>query len=518
MPSSILDKKFVTTAIIIAIVYASIVIIINRIVGKEAAGVAGVALTALATAIFKQFESLRFQSISNIAPIQNNVTTPLQFSLWKIILIAFLFSGLTRLLIDLKDGIIPLLFHPVIPYLPDSQYINGKLINHGTIWEQSTKCIAYLLCGIIATKAFKTISFRIIIVAAMIGVILDFYNETLWYVFFGPNSFDFSIVEDYKYSFLWIIFSFVGSYLTQEKDKAAQKVPFFKRNKVILITLTLSVFVLLLMWLVPLILPNSAKEKVEFSNPFMKYEFLGESQVTKKNYKEAISFLDSARKLDSSNPATYYYKGFSYYELSNYDSAIEEINKALELNYDNQKKCYNVRANSYFFSNNYEAAIKDYDTLEKLNGTTAYSYYFRGLCYRELKNYSSAISDFSKACSLDSTDPEFYYNRGLCYYFQDHYDSGVSDLNKALTLNLTDKEIYSVRGQCFYELKDYTLSIEDFNKAIEFDSTNSTAYNLRGAAKVLSNLPGYCDDFLKSSDLNNSAGKENLQKYCMEKN
>jgi hypothetical protein len=64
-PRDGLDRGFVSAAILIGIVYVIIVVLLNRFVGSSAAGVAGVALTALSTATFKQFESLRFRSVDD---------------------------------------------------------------------------------------------------------------------------------------------------------------------------------------------------------------------------------------------------------------------------------------------------------------------------------------------------------------------------------------------------------------------------------------------------------------------
>jgi hypothetical protein len=54
--AQVFDKKFVMAAALVGAVYAAVVATLGALVGKEAAGVAGVALTALATGIFKQFE------------------------------------------------------------------------------------------------------------------------------------------------------------------------------------------------------------------------------------------------------------------------------------------------------------------------------------------------------------------------------------------------------------------------------------------------------------------------------
>jgi hypothetical protein len=47
------DRKFVVAAIVIGVAYTTIVVVLGTLIGKDAAGIAGVALTALATGIFQ---------------------------------------------------------------------------------------------------------------------------------------------------------------------------------------------------------------------------------------------------------------------------------------------------------------------------------------------------------------------------------------------------------------------------------------------------------------------------------
>src|SRR5262245_42414516 len=60
---SLFDRKFVVTATIIGAAYVALVLIISKF-SREAANVASVALAALATGLFKKFESLRFQQLA----------------------------------------------------------------------------------------------------------------------------------------------------------------------------------------------------------------------------------------------------------------------------------------------------------------------------------------------------------------------------------------------------------------------------------------------------------------------
>src|SRR5262249_57597604 len=83
-----LDKKFVYAACAIGAAYALIISGLGFLLGKEAAGVAGVALTALASAIFKQFETLRFKTIAEQQ--ERTVSIPrLNFPYFLLLVFAF---------------------------------------------------------------------------------------------------------------------------------------------------------------------------------------------------------------------------------------------------------------------------------------------------------------------------------------------------------------------------------------------------------------------------------------------
>ena len=89
------DKKFVYAACAIGAAYALIITGLGFLLGKEAAGVAAVALTALATAIFKQFETLRFKTIAEHE--ERTVSIP-RLNIPYLLLLVFAFNGIQALL------------------------------------------------------------------------------------------------------------------------------------------------------------------------------------------------------------------------------------------------------------------------------------------------------------------------------------------------------------------------------------------------------------------------------------
>lgn len=61
--AQLFDRKFVFAAVAIGFSFALIVALFGALLGKEAAGVVGVALSAVATGLVRQFETLRFRQV-----------------------------------------------------------------------------------------------------------------------------------------------------------------------------------------------------------------------------------------------------------------------------------------------------------------------------------------------------------------------------------------------------------------------------------------------------------------------
>jgi hypothetical protein len=100
--TQLFDRKFVYAACAIGAAYALIIAGLGSLLGAQAAGVAGVALTALATAIFKQFETLRFKTIAEQE--ERTVSIP-RLNIPYLLLLVCAFQGI-QLFLGLLLGII----------------------------------------------------------------------------------------------------------------------------------------------------------------------------------------------------------------------------------------------------------------------------------------------------------------------------------------------------------------------------------------------------------------------------
>src|SRR5207247_8624726 len=93
---------FLSAACEIGAAYSLIITGLSFLLGKEAAGVAAVALTALATAIFKQFETLRFKTIAEHE--ERTVSIP-RLNIPYLLLLVFAFNGI-QVLVGMLSGVI----------------------------------------------------------------------------------------------------------------------------------------------------------------------------------------------------------------------------------------------------------------------------------------------------------------------------------------------------------------------------------------------------------------------------
>lgn len=167
--SQILDQKFIVAAAAIGTVYAAVVATLGAMVGKEAAGVAGVALTALATAIFKQFETLRFRQISEEDRVEVQVP---KLSWWRLIAFASCFMGL-KVFFGMIAGVL-LASTNLMPKMTGMESFVELLSDWRVLVAViGINVIVYILGGFVIAKAFRIQTYSTLLIAAFISCVLE---------------------------------------------------------------------------------------------------------------------------------------------------------------------------------------------------------------------------------------------------------------------------------------------------------------------------------------------------------
>jgi hypothetical protein len=168
------DRKFVIAAIILGIGYALTIVLIGKTFGKDSAGVAGVALTALATGLFSKFETLQFRKVSHDESIQ--ISLP-PFNAWRLITIILAFFGG-----DLwVGGFTAVALHFAFPKRlidPDDGRIVALMVALGIV--------GYFAVSFLVAKAFVRLRYSTILFAVLLAQILDTTAKVFFVVMTAP--------------------------------------------------------------------------------------------------------------------------------------------------------------------------------------------------------------------------------------------------------------------------------------------------------------------------------------------
>jgi hypothetical protein len=164
------DKKFVFAAVVIGFTYALAIVLIGNLVGKEAAGVAGVSLTALAVGIFQRFETLRFKTVAT-RELQLDVSA---FSKWGVLLLFFCFFG-TQFIFGLIIGLLlaPLELIPTISKESGADIFDFMTDSRVLIYVYIVTGLAYFFTAFVSAKAIIHMTYGHALIAALVTLIFS---------------------------------------------------------------------------------------------------------------------------------------------------------------------------------------------------------------------------------------------------------------------------------------------------------------------------------------------------------
>lgn len=171
----------------------------------------------------------------------------------------------------------------------------------------------------------------------------------------------------------------------------------------------------------------SSLETIQAQNS---YVMLGQKALVNGDYKYAVSILEKACIIDSTNANALFMLGYSYYHCDSYKKSIVAYNKLIGYKpADDNAYYYRARAKSRLANDN-------------SSNTADKEKYFLG-----------TILDFTKAVSLNPTAVRYYQNRGIAYKeygtFKLAKNSGSYDKKRAI--------------------EAFKASIADFQKVLDSD-------------------------------------------------
>lgn len=177
-------------------------------------------------------------------------------------------------------------------------------------------------------------------------------------------------------------------------------------------------------------------EKILSRNPnhFDANHLMGAALYEKKEFHNALLFVNKAIEVDPQVPYTYNTLALIVSNLGDKKSAIESYKIAIKLKPDYFEALFNL-GNLLNDSHEYALAIKSYDQCLKISPNYIHAYLNRGNAYKELKLYDDSLKSYDFAIKIDQNFIDAIYNKGLVLQHIGEHHQALQCYLKILSLN-----------------------------------------------------------------------------------
>ncbi|MEK6783117.1 MAG: tetratricopeptide repeat protein [Bacteroidota bacterium] len=242
--------------------------------------------------------------------------------------------------------------------------------------------------------------------------------------------------------------------------------------------------------------------------------YLGLAETKLKNYKEAISVLDSAILLNPKDADQIVNRGLAKEGKGDSKGAMEDYQLALSLNPENSLARHNlgVLTSKYGLPEDSEKLL--YESIER-NPNLPYPHAQLAFLNFNRGDFKSALEEYNQAIQLDSTDADYLLNRGLVKEKLKDYEGSIADFTKAISLKPDFESAWFNRGNVLTKLNRLVEAIEDYSIAILYDPHYTAAYYNRALNKdKLSLGKEACEDLKKAEELGQVINTKVKSKIC----
>jgi tetratricopeptide (TPR) repeat protein len=248
-------------------------------------------------------------------------------------------------------------------------------------------------------------------------------------------------------------------------------------------------------------------------NPIV-LNYLGLIESKVKNPRLAISYLDSAIRLDPREPDFFVNRGLAKESVGDSTSAFMDYETALALNPDHTLARHNFEALKAKGTKGISKEERLSHTIN-VDSTMVYPYLERAQQRFESGFYEGALQDYDQALRLDPENAEIWFARGLTNERLKDYKEAFSDYTKAIDIKEDYAKIWLSRGNVLLKLERYSDAIEDYNVALVYRADYPSAYYNRAMAHIkLNENAEACADFKHAENLGMKVDDKIKSKIC----
>ena len=244
------------------------------------------------------------------------------------------------------------------------------------------------------------------------------------------------------------------------------------------------------------------------------YNYLGMIDLRLKNFKTAITWLDSAIHLDAREADYLVNRGLARENLGDSAAALQDFQKALTINPQHTLALHNLA----ILNRAKEKKEPAQDPLEQAiesDSSMLYPYLERARQRFEGGFYKGALVDYTKALELEDKDPEIWLSRGLVRERLKDFTGAFSDYTKAIDLKENFVKAWVNRANVLLKLERYKDAVEDYSVALIYQPDFAAAYYNRAIAKnYLKQNNEACEDLKKAEALGMKVEGKMKTKFC----
>jgi tetratricopeptide (TPR) repeat protein len=193
---------------------------------------------------------------------------------------------------------------------------------------------------------------------------------------------------------------------------------------------------------------------------------------TKKDYKNALKYLQKALYKDPSNDVALSRLSSLYDYLDNYDELALFLKKLVDRQPYSYWGWYNLGL-AYWNAQLWERAVEAFDYAIVIEETFEPAYYYYVDSLYHLERYKEALQYLDDYKRLFGEDGELLYRYGQCYEQQGYYEKARSYYRSVGQYNNLGGRAYYSMGNCYVEEENWTSAEAAFLQAFAIDKFNA---------------------------------------------
>jgi len=249
------------------------------------------------------------------------------------------------------------------------------------------------------------------------------------------------------------------------------------------------------------------------------YEYLSNIFLSTKNYKDALTYIESIKQRDLKINTIYqkicFFRGVELFNDGKYEESFTLFNKSLQNRHDVYITAQTMfwKGEIFYRTEHIDSALNCYQTFQKLPGAFEQpiynlSNYNIGYCYFKLKKYADALSSFRKFdanAKSEKTDVlcDAFLRTGDCYFMGKDYNAAIEYFNKAISSGKVnpDYALY-MKALSFGALGKFESKVSALNELItkykESVYTDDALYEMANTYQEALNQPIKAIDYYNS--------------------